>query len=677
MTHIQLTPSQQEALQQIIKFITIDEATVFMLNGAAGTGKTTLVKAIIEYLELQKRTFALMAPTGRAAYILCQRTGKPACTIHRGIYTLNNLEIKDDTNQSQAKYGLQINQDSVRTVYIVDEASMIADVQQESEAFVFGTGRLLHDLFTYTGRRKVIFVGDYAQLPPVGMIFSPALDKEYMEKVFNLKVRGYNLREIMRQNSNSAILKNAINVRKSIEAKSFVELQFEKGNDVMMTDDLLNSYFEYAPSKPNPKTIIIAYSNRQVHDYNTWIRGHFYGEDTNWLNPGELLIIARNNYAYVVELFNGNIVRVDEAENEQAIECKDINVKTRDGKIETVKLQFGNAKISFRSGNQAITIKVKILVNFLTATENSPNGELISRALIVDFKNRLPEHLRHISKMNSNNQELKKEYFERLKNDPYYNALICKYAYAITCHKAQGGEWPMVFVDMGRYGSKTNEDYFRWVYTALTRSNQNLCLYQAQDFNYISLLTVEEIQLSKHLKVSIYSDNQDFRAARFDRLKASCKDAHLQITEDLTCNYEHRLTFSNATGETTTITLWYSDKGYSGKERIIQTSSEEFTGYCRTLISNSFPPTDVPFTAPNRPFAEKLVGYMKSQLQELEIQLLNITQEQYQDVFHVKTDGIAKICMYYSKGGNYTCMRLQSSLGKNDAKLEKLRECFL
>lgn len=108
MTHIQLTPSQQEALQQIIKFITIDEATVFMLNGAAGTGKTTLVKAIIEYLELQKRTFALMAPTGRAAYILCQRTGKPACTIHRGIYTLNNLEIKDDTNQSQAKYGRRL-----------------------------------------------------------------------------------------------------------------------------------------------------------------------------------------------------------------------------------------------------------------------------------------------------------------------------------------------------------------------------------------------------------------------------------------------------------------------------------------------------------------------------------------------------------------------------------------
>ena len=262
-----------------------------------------------------------------------------------------------------------------------------------------------------------------------------------------------------------------------------------------------------------------------------------------------------------------------------------------------------------------------------------------------------------------------------MNSDPYYNAVICKYGYAMTCHKAQGGEWENVFVDMCRFGGTSNEDYFRWAYTALTRASEKLWHYRSPEFNYISNLVVEPIQKVSNIRVSTYSESDDFCMTRFSRISKSCRLEEIDVVEDKTRNFQHWITFKKI-NESATFILWYNANGYSNKDVLHKKSSDDFASICKTIIDNSYVPLGIPFSAPNRPFAEKLVGFVKSILNELDIQLLDITQEQYQDVFHIKTDGLAKVTLSYTGKGNYTYMKLQSSIGVDDKKLEEFRNRF-
>ena len=266
MQVIDLTSSQQQAIDSFKSFLNGDEQ-VFMLKGAAGTGKTTLVTEFIKILEAEHRVFSLMAPTGRAAYIIGSKTGKKASTIHRGIYGLSDLKSMGQDNDTNAdgnihlKFDLRSNNDSPYNVYFVDEASMISDSFSENEAFSFGSGCLLTDLFKYAGGRKIVFVGDYAQLPPVGMNFSPALDAEYLEGKFGCKAVEFVLREVIRQHDGSVMLQNATRIRDSIEKKTFIEFKLNNGTDTEAEDiDLLRPYFQLSSSKPNVKSAIITYT---------------------------------------------------------------------------------------------------------------------------------------------------------------------------------------------------------------------------------------------------------------------------------------------------------------------------------------------------------------------------------------------------------------------------------
>ena len=210
------------------------------------------------------------------------------------------------------RFGLKGNNNSLKTVYIVDESSMISDNFSENEAFSFGSGCLLTDLFEFARGRKIVLVGDYAQLPPVGMNFSPALDKEYIENKYSCRVKEYVLREVMRQSDGSVMLSNATKIRDSIESKTFVEFKLSPGEDSIAEDtDLLTPYCNLSPSRPNVKAAIIAYSNKQALDYNLAIRRHYYGDRAPRLKSGDLLMICRNNYSYEYELFNGNIVQIE------------------------------------------------------------------------------------------------------------------------------------------------------------------------------------------------------------------------------------------------------------------------------------------------------------------------------------------------------------------------------
>jgi hypothetical protein len=693
MNNIQLTRSQLSAIEAFKEFLEGDEQ-VFMLKGAAGTGKTTLVSEFLRILEGQKREFGLMAPTGRAAYIIGNKTRKPAYTIHRSIYGLTKLKSTSQNKEDEddgglhVRFGLKVNNDSLKAVYIVDEASMISDNYSENEAFSFGSGFLLTDLFEFARGRKIVLVGDYAQLPPIGMNFSPALDKEYIENKFSCRVKEYVLREVMRQSDGSVMLSNATKIRNSIESKTFIEFKLSQGEDSVAEDiDLLAQYYNLSPSRPNVKAAIIAYSNKQALDYNLAIRRHYYGDAAPRLKAGDLLMICRNNYSYEHELFNGNIVQIESCQPDEDVKQREIRVKLGKGRIESVLLKFRNATIRFGVSGKAVSLNVMLLDNFLDDPSGSVGG-LLARALIVDFNNRLPDRiksrlneirrlLRSKQQLTVEQQELCDKYANLLNNDPYYNALICKYGYAMTCHKAQGGEWENVFVDMCRFGGTANEDYFRWAYTALTRASKRIWHFRSPDFNYISNLVVEEIKPSANIKISNYSGDGNFCKSRFERLSKLAVGNGLYISEDRSKQYQHIITFVDKNGASATFQLWYNAKGYSAKDVLLSSTSEELATLCTSLIDASYAPGIVPFFAPDRPFAEKLVNFVKSQIEEVGIQLLNIIQENYQDVFHLKTDGIAQIGLTYTAKGNYTYMRLTSSLGPLDTKLQALRKRFI
>lgn len=702
---LQLTQSQKDTITAFKLFLQSD-SQVFMLKGAAGTGKTTLVSALLHILDTEKRMYHLMAPTGRAAHIIGNKTGKPASTIHRAIYVFSDLmstnrekedKLKEDNRDDRDdeadgglyfRFGLSDNKDDLNTIYIVDESSMVSDAFSENEAFSFGSGYLLTDLLRYVCNRKIVFIGDYAQLPPVGMNFSPALDKEYIEKKFGCKVVEKVLHEVIRQSAEGVMLSNVTRIRQHIEEKSFIEFQLDEGPDSMAENtDLLKPYYQLYEQKPGVKAAVIAYSNKQALDYNLAIRRHYYGENAPRLVTGDLLMIYRNNYAYGSELFNGNIVQIESCQAENEVIERSVRVKVGKNKIESVGLKFRNATIRFGVNGKPTSVNVMLLDNFLDDPHGAIGG-LLARALIVDFKNRLPEPLKSsyseirrwlkTKKIQTKEQEeLCKEYKNLLQKDPYYNAVLCKYGYAMTCHKAQGGEWEHVFVDMCRFGGTANEDYFRWAYTALTRASKKIWHFRSPDFNYISNLVVEEIKLSSKIKVSNYAGSADFCDARFQRIKKRGKECALTVTEDRSNSYQHRITFMDDEAHTATFQLWYNAKGYSNKDVLTASDSEELAALCTSIIDASYAPEMVPFIAKDRPFAEKLVAFMRCQLKELDIQLLDITQEKYQDVFHLKTDGIAQIGLAYTAKGNYTYMRLASSLGPLDGKLQALRKRFI
>ncbi|MGM9845792.1 MAG: ATP-dependent RecD-like DNA helicase [Muribaculaceae bacterium] len=690
---IQLTSSQQAAIEAFKSFLKGDEQ-VFMLKGAAGTGKTTIVAEFVRMLDQEKREYYLMAPTGRAAYILGSKVGRKACTIHKGIYGLSELKStsrnKDDEDDGglHLRFGLKNNKDTSGAVYIVDESSMVSDSYSENEAFLFGSGLLLTDLFEFARGRKIVFVGDYAQLPPVGMNFSPALDKEYIENKFSCNVREVILRQVMRQSDGSVMLTNAMRIRDSIENKSFVEFRLDSGVDTAAEDvDLLKPYFEISPARPGVRSAVIAYSNKQALDYNLAIRRHYYGEKVPHLRDGELLMVCRNNYSYGYELFNGNIVQVEACQPDNEVESRNVRVKLCKDRIESVELRFRKASIRFSSNGEPISLNVMLLDNFLDDSSGSVGG-LLARALIVDFNNRLPNAIksrlseirrcmRPNSKLTIEQQELCDTYVKLLSNDPYYNAVICKYGYAMTCHKAQGGEWDNVFVDMCRFGGTANEDYFRWAYTALTRASKKVWHFRSPDFNYISNIVVEEIALSSKIKVSSYADNADFCEARFKRIKDLARAVGLLVEEDRSKAYQHIITFIDDKSNKASYQMWHHAKGYSGKDILVSSTADELSSLCSQLVDASYAPVNVPFTAPDRPFAEKLVSFVRSQLDECGIQLLDITKEDYRDVFHLKTDGIAQVKFSYTSKGNYTYMQLLSSIGPNDHKLQNFRSRFI
>lgn len=502
-----LTHSQAELLKKLEKFIDLPncEKNTFLLKGYAGTGKTFITKGLTEYLKNIRRSYVLAAPTGKAAKVIANKTKSEAFTIHKTIYSRHNIkEYKDEKEQTIKFYfELNVNDISHDTIYIIDEASMISNVYNEMEFMRFGSGFLLKDLIHFINldcndhKKKIIFIGDNAQLPPVGMNFSPALDINYLINNFGLLCDEYELTEVVRQKSESGILKNTEQLRAALKTKIYNKLDINTNYDDvehLEHSDFINKYLQECNYKIDHQTMLIAYTNVSVKEYNDKIREKFFPNYPQNITAGDKIIVTQNNANYEIFISNGDFGMIEEISPKTEI---------RHSSKYNLDLLFRNAVILFYDINgSAHHINCKIIENILYSAEPSLSSNE-TKALYVDFMIRHPG-------LKANTKEWK----ELLLSDPYFNALRVKFGYAITCHKAQGSEWKRVFIDCKSHLSKLSQEYFRWFYTAITRSSEKLFTLDEPHISPFSKLnevrSAKKVTILEEQKYDIPQENLNF-----------------------------------------------------------------------------------------------------------------------------------------------------------------------
>jgi hypothetical protein len=456
-----LTSQQQNTLDSIKVFLDSD-VPVFILKGYAGTGKTTMIRAIIEEIKNREKKPILMAPTGRAARVLEKKNSWKASTIHRCIYELDTIETKEGSDDIRFIFPLKNLEDEAKDhICIVDESSMIGTREVENELFEFGTGSLLKDLLTFVAPNrggKIIFVGDPMQLPPVGDNVSNALDEKYFESI-GINAMVAELTDVVRQGAGSAILGNAMKVRALIESQQRNNLVFDRNEDKVVDMEGYNMPSQLLTLYPKPEigqSVIITYSNRQARDYNYAVRELLYPNQKQ-IVVGDILQVVSNNYKQ--DVMNGDFVKITAINGDIEYQSAPVYINIGGERIQhKITLAFRNVRIRLDNEQE---LPCKIIESMLDDSDPNLNFAQI-QALYINFCMRYPQ-------LKRGSQQFK----EYLKGDPYFNALRVKYGYAITGHKSQGGEWNTVFVDYtGRTG--LNTDCLRWIYTVTTRASHTL-----------------------------------------------------------------------------------------------------------------------------------------------------------------------------------------------------------
>lgn len=445
------TLEQEKAVKSLADFLFSRQSdSVFLLKGYAGTGKTSLIGALVKTLDQLGHKCILLAPTGRAAKVFSHYAGHSAFTIHKKIYRqrnfsndMDNFSLDDNLHQ--------------QTLFIVDEASMISNDGLSGTSF--GTGRLLDDLIQYvyagTGCRLML-IGDTAQLPPVGEEESPSLSADVL-RGYGLQVHESQLTEVVRQMHDSGILWNATELRRYIAEEEFFSLpsiRVEGFPDIRVVpgNELIEAISDCYSSSGMDETIVVCRSNKRANIYNKGIRNSIL-EREDELNSGDLLMVAKNNYFWTEQckeidfIANGDIAVVRRVR------------RTR----EAYGFRFADVVLAFPDYNDT-ELEVKLLLDTLhTDTPALPKeqNDKLFYSVLEDYAD----------------ITVKRERMKKMKADPHYNALQVKYAYAVTCHKAQGGQWKRVFLDQGYMTEEMlTPDYFRWLYTAFTRATETLYL---------------------------------------------------------------------------------------------------------------------------------------------------------------------------------------------------------
>lgn len=454
--NIKLSPTrgQTEALNRLGAFIQDedDAASCFILKGYAGTGKTTLIGALVSTLKELELNFALMAPTGRAAKVLSRTAKHFASTIHRSIYSV------EDSNSGQPSFTLRYNTDP-DTLFIVDEASMIA--QRNDGTSTLFSQNLLADLVAFVKGApgcKLLLVGDMAQLPPVGEQKSPALDLGTMAQHFDF-VDESTLTEVVRQEAESGILHYATNIRNAIENNEIALPKFstKRFPDFLQIPpaDFLETVQSIYRENEEGETIILTRSNQRANRYNRLIRQNIFDCEED-LTPGDRLMICRNSYFWTKEipsvpfLANGDIIRLKRIWNRTA----------------KYGMRFADIEFSledYAENEITATCMLDVLAENAPALPREKAQELY-RTVRLDLETEYG----------------KRGVAQRIRKNEYLNALQLKHGYAVTCHKAQGGQWSTVLVDLELYPSiEASRELLRWIYTAITRATQRLYLIAA------------------------------------------------------------------------------------------------------------------------------------------------------------------------------------------------------
>ena len=483
--NLNLSSDQETALTKMESFLE-SPVQVFMLKGYAGSGKTTILEGMVEYLTAIEKDFLLMAPTGRAAKVLREKTGQEAFTIHKSIYSYEDMVEVEEGDSFFYNYKLRNNNDVAGNIFIIDEASMLSDTKSEGEFFRFGSGHLLSDLISYSrinnenARTKIIFVGDPFQLPPVTDNSSKAFEPLYLKEKFNLSSEETEMKEVKRQDSESGILKAAAKMRKSISAGFFNDFDL-RPNGADIVNPSYEAFLDTWQSTANPK-IIIASKNKTCLNLNFQIRKRRFGNANLPLQKSDIVIMGGNNYRKGI--FNGEFAVINEVSNE--IETRTIPLKGKP----PITLNWRNVKLVFPdSDSNNKIVKGKVLENYLYGDNYLKPEE--TQALYVDFRMR-----------NENLKPKTEEFKDAIINDEYFNALLMKYGYAVTCHKAQGGEWANVFTiwdndntegfncfsDNQKRAGKLNQNFYRWAYTAITRASSTLYALNPPYFNSYSTM---------------------------------------------------------------------------------------------------------------------------------------------------------------------------------------------
>ena len=442
------TYEQRQALQEFAAFMTDrDEQVVMILRGSAGTGKTTLASAIVRAMVALHQKMVLMAPTGRAAKVFSNYSGRPAFTIHRRIY-----RQKTAGDLSAFSLGFNAAQD---TLFIVDEASMIAN----------GETPLLDDLIRYVYNYKncrLMLIGDCAQLPPVGEDESPAL-MSGMLRGYGMRVYECDLNEVLRQAEDSGILWNATRIREGVqECRSILpKIRFDGFTDicVMPGDELIESLASSFSRVGADETMVVTRSNKRANIYNQGIRNTVLDREEE-LCRGDRIMIVKNNYYWI----KGEGIQGNEEKCLEFIANGDIAVVQRVRHIhELYGFRFAEVTMTFPDYDDYELTAITMLD---TLTTEAP---ALTRERQEQLYNKVMEDYRDIPN--------KSERLKKLKDDKYYNALQIKFAYAATCHKAQGGQWAHIYIDQGYMtDDMLSSDYFHWLYTALTRATEKVFL---------------------------------------------------------------------------------------------------------------------------------------------------------------------------------------------------------
>lgn len=449
------TQKQSQLLNLLSKFIFNDDKdAIFLLKGYAGTGKTTTISTFVNALASAGKKAVLLAPTGRAAKVIAVYSKRPAFTIHKKIYF-----PKKQANGG-VDFVLQTNKHR-DTIFIVDEASMIPDSRQNQK--LFETGSLLDDLikYVYSGHNcKLVFIGDTAQLPPVKLTISPALEEDTLQYDYHKNVTEIELDEVMRQHENSGILANATQLRLQMQNESDAfkfNIKFPDIKRLIDGYDIEDALVAAYDNDGVEDTAFIVRSNKRANQYNQQIRMQIRGQE-NEISAGDFVMVVKNNYYWLKEnstagfIANGDICQV----------LKIFSIK------ELYGFKFAEVELKMIDYPDMQPFETVLLLD--TLTSESPS-------LTYEESNKLYQAV----KEDYADEKSKFKQFLAIKKNIYFNALQVKFSYAMTCHKSQGGQWKTVFIEQPYLPDGVSKEYFRWLYTAITRAQENLYLIGFKD----------------------------------------------------------------------------------------------------------------------------------------------------------------------------------------------------